>query len=230
MSVLVGSKLLDRLNDPNPEKRLVVGPILEPTEQITASQASIDVRLGCDFRLAAASNIGVLDEFADSPANHFADLARVYHHLYVPLGDSVTIHPHQLILGLTLEYIRLPGDLMAYVVGRSSFGRLGLIIATAIGVHPHFFGALTLELRNLGEAPVRLYPGQTIAQLFFHVLDPAERDNPLWPDVKEKVGQYTPAKDFIPGRLSTGTTTSHLAERRRAQMKYLRKMSGDFSE
>jgi hypothetical protein len=78
MSVLVGKELLNRLNDPQAERRLVVGPILEPTEQMSASQASIDVRLGCDFRLAAASNIGVLDEFADPPANHFADLSRVY--------------------------------------------------------------------------------------------------------------------------------------------------------
>lgn len=229
MSVLVGQKLLDKLNEPDPEKRLVVGPILEPTEQITASQASIDVRLGCDFRLAAASNIGVLDEFAETPGNHFSDLARVYNHLYVPMGDSVTIHPHQLILALTLEYIRLPSDLMAYVIGRSSFGRLGLIIATAIGIHPHFFGALTLELRNLGEVPVRLYPGQTIAQLFFHELDPRERTEPLWPDVNEKVGQYSPAKDFIPGHLSTELTARHLKELRKNQIGFMRRMAGEFT-
>jgi dCTP deaminase len=119
---------------------------------------------------------------------------------------------------------------MAYVVGRSSFGRLGLIIATAIGVHPHFFGALTLELRNLGEAPVRLYPGQTIAQLFFHELDPSDRPEPLWKDVHNKVGQYTPAKDFIPGRLSTEATTTHLADLRIDQIRFGRRMNGDFSE
>jgi dCTP deaminase len=171
-------------------------------------------------------NIGVLDEFADPPANHFADLARVYQQLYVPLGDAVTIHPHQLILALTLEYIRLPSDLMAYVVGRSSFGRLGLIIATAIGVHPHFFGPLTLELRNLGEVPVRLYPGQTIAQLFFHELDPPERKEPLWQDVKEKIGQYSPAKDFIPGRLSSDLTSEHLRKLRQKQILAERKLRG----
>jgi dCTP deaminase len=226
MSVLVGQKLLDRLNELDAEKRLVVGPVLEPTEQITASQASIDVRLGCDFRLAAASNIGVFDEFADPPANHFADLARVYQQLYVPLGDAVTIHPHQLILALTLEYIRLPSDLMAYVVGRSSFGRLGLIIATAIGVHPYFFGPLTLELRNLGEVPVRLYPGQTIAQLFFHELDPPDRKTPLWKDVKEKVGQYLPSNDFIPGRLSTDATASRLRRLRERRVAAERELRG----
>jgi dCTP deaminase len=144
----------------------------------------------------------------------------------VPLGDAVTIHPHQFILGVTLEYIRLPSDLMAYVVGRSSFGRLGLIIATAIGVHPHFFGALTLELRNLGEAPVRLYPGQTIAQLFFHELKPPERPQPLWTDVTEKVGQYSPAKDFIPGRLSGDVTTEHLRRLRQKRMDSERKLRG----
>jgi dCTP deaminase len=218
MSVIVGQRLLDRLNERDAERRLVVGPLLEPVEQLSASQASIDVRLGCDFRLAAASNIGVFDEFAEPPANHFADLARVYQHLYVPLGEAVTLHPHQFILALTLEYIRLPSDLMAYVIGRSSFGRLGLIIATAIGVHPHFFGPLTLELRNLGEVPVRLYPGQTIAQLFFHELDPPDRQTPLWPDVPQKVGQYLPSNDFIPGRLSTDTTAERLRALKRRRV------------
>lgn len=227
MSVLVGQRLLDLLTHPDVSKRLIVGPILEPSEQITASQASIDIRLGCDFRLASPTNIGVLDEFAEPPANHFVDLGRVYQQLYVPLGDGVTIHPHQLMLALTLEYVRLPANIMAYVVGRSSFGRLGLIIATAIGVHPNFFGALTLELRNLGEVPVRLYPGQTIAQLFFHELNPEERRETLWPDAAEKVGQYSPATDFIPGRLSSESTATKLKHLRDRRMKNNQLLDGN---
>ena len=98
MSVLTGGALLKRLMDENPATRLVVGPLLEPVEQIREAQASIDVRLGCDFRLASAANIGVLDELAPSPSNHFGDLAGVYQHFYVPLGGDVTVHPHQMML------------------------------------------------------------------------------------------------------------------------------------
>lgn len=87
---------------------------------------------------------------------------------YVPLGGSLIIHPHQFILAAILEYIRLPPDLMSYVIGRSTSGRLGLIVATAVGIQPGFAGTLTLELRNLGETPPTLYPGQAIGQLFFH--------------------------------------------------------------
>jgi dCTP deaminase len=191
------------------ERRLVVGPLLEPTEQLAGSQASIDVRLGCDFRLASAANIGVLDEFADAPSNAFVDLPRLYTNLYIPIGGGITIHPHQLLLAHTLEYIRLPEDLMAYVVGRSSFGRLGLIIATAIGVHPGFYGPLTLEIRNLGEAPLRLYPGQTIAQLFFHELSPAKQER-MWPGTDEKIGQFSPSNEPVPSRISSKRTSSRL--------------------
>lgn len=56
-------------------------------------------------------------------------------------------------------------------MGRSSWGREGLVIATATGVHPGYSGILTLELTNLGEIPLRLYPGIAIAQLFVHTVD-----------------------------------------------------------
>jgi len=64
----------------------------------------------------------------------------------------------------------LPRDLAAFVVGRSSWGRLGLVVATAIGVHPGYRGIITLELTNLGEVPILLYPGWPIAQVFFQTL------------------------------------------------------------
>ncbi len=200
----------------DPEKRLVVAPLLEPTEQLSGSQASVDVRLGCDFRLASAANINVLDELADAPTNPFVDLPRLYTNLYVPLGGGVSIHPHQLILAQTLEYIRLPQDLMAYVVGRSSFGRLGLIVATAVGVHPSFYGPLTLEIRNLGEAPLRLYPGQTIAQLFFHTLDPAGEEE-LWGKETTRIGTFAPSNDPVPNRVSSKRTSSRLRAFRKRQ-------------
>jgi dCTP deaminase len=83
-------------------------------------------------------------------------------------GEPLIIHPHQFVLARTLEFVRLPPDLCAYVVGRSSWGRRGLIVATAVIVHPGFVGPVTLELKNVGEVPLAIYPLDRVAQLAFH--------------------------------------------------------------
>ena len=70
-----------------------------------------------------------------------------------------------------MEWIRFPKKLAGYVVGKSSWGRRGLVIATAIGVHPGFSGCLTLEITNLGEMPIKIMPGMLICQLFLHDVD-----------------------------------------------------------
>jgi hypothetical protein len=84
----------------------------------------------------------------------------------------------------------------------STWGRLGLIVATAVGIQPNFAGTLTLELRNLGEAPLSLYPGQLIAQLFFHEVSGAE--------VGEGLGQYSGAVELLPRQLSPLRTHSKI--------------------
>jgi len=81
------------------------------------------------------------------------------------------LHPNQFIIGSTLEYIKLPNDVFAHIIGRSSWGRLGLIIATATLIHPGFAGVVTLELTNVGEVPISLFPGLRIAQISFHKCD-----------------------------------------------------------
>jgi len=67
-----------------------------------------------------------------------------------------------------LEWIRLPERISGYVTGRSSWGRRGLIIETAAGIHPGFSGCLALELANVGELPIALKPGMRICQIFLH--------------------------------------------------------------
>ena len=87
------------------------------------------------------------------------------------------IHPGEFVLGRTLEWVELPDDIVARIEGKSSLGRLGLIVhATAGFVDPGFKGTLTLEITNLTRVPIKLYPGLLIAQLSFMALDaPAER-------------------------------------------------------
>ena len=200
MGALSGQELKNRLTSKDLNKRLVVTPLLEPEEQLRADQASIDVRLGFDFALFSPSMYASIDEFGDSRFLAKPEaLTTIYKRAYLPLGHCLLVHPHQFVLASSLEYLRLPRDLMAYVIGRSTWGRLGLIVATAVGVQPGFAGALTLELRNLGETPLSLYPGQLVAQLFFHdVINPPEGDGGL--------GQYSGVTDIVPKRLSSPKT------------------------
>lgn len=204
MTVLSGAEIKKRLRDQNLDKRLVVSPILEEAEQLKDGNASIDLRLGCEFALVAPSEHGSIDDLSsDSPQSSKAMLARLYRKIYVPIAGPVNIHPHQFVLAQALEYLRLPMDLMAYVVGRSTWGRLGLTVATAIGVHPGYAGCLTLELRNLGETPLTLRPGQAIAQLFFHSVVSGEEPGAS--------GQYRGSVDLLPRRMSSSKTKSKLA-------------------
>ena len=97
-----------------------------------------------------------------------SQIAEYQEKYYVPFGYSFVLHPSQFVIGCTLEYVSLPEDVCALVVGRSSWGRLGLIIATASKVGPGFKGVLTLELVNLGNVPIFVYPASRIAQLVLY--------------------------------------------------------------
>jgi len=200
MAALSGKEITKRLTAIELDKRLVIGPLLEPAEQLREDQASIDIRLGFEFALVSPSSYGVIDEFVEvTDALTLPPLQSLYSKKYIPLGGKIVIHPHQFILASTLEYMRLPKDLMAYVIGRSTWGRLGLIVATAVGVQPGYAGSLTLELRNLGETPLTLYPGEAIAQLFFHSVDGVDLN-------AQAPGQYSGITDILPREMSSGQT------------------------
>lgn len=144
--------------------RLVVTPLLDPINQI--GDSSVDVRLGNEFVLIRKRTFGTLN--LEKPENIQDNIAKYQEKLRIELRKPFILHPGQLVLGSTLEYIRLPNDIACYVIGRSSWGRLGLVIATASAVAPNFRGCVTLELINHGEVPLVLYPGIRIAQLVLH--------------------------------------------------------------
>ena len=146
------------------ENRLFVTPLLHEG-QVGAS--SVDVRLGTEFlQLRRTTGAGL------NPRSNDEDRTEeMFERIVVPLGEGMWLHPRHFVLAATLEYLRLPSDIGAYVVGRSSWGRVGLIVATAIMAHPGFTGCLTLELVNEGDSPIRLYPGMRIAQLALDQLD-----------------------------------------------------------
>jgi dCTP deaminase len=163
--ILSAEKIRELLDNPPQrlEDRLVISPLLDVEKQIKPGTASVDVRLGQRFHIPLRAKLSQLDLLSPT---HQADLLKYKDDTFVPIGDYFVLHPGQFVLGETLEWVHLPKNLTAFVVGKSTWGRDGLIIATAIGVHPNFSGILTLEISNVGEIPIYLYPGLAIAQLF----------------------------------------------------------------
>lgn len=142
---------------------LVVTPILDDMQ---IGDASIDVRLGPDIIVSRRAT-GVT-AFDPSDAQAFEDgLRRRQQYVRRGIGDPFHLQPGEFVLARTLEYISLPDDVSAEALGRSSWGRLGLTIATATLVQPGFKGTITLELANVGNTPIVLEVGLSIAQLVF---------------------------------------------------------------
>jgi dCTP deaminase len=160
MSVLSKKTLwerIHRIDDP-----LAISPLLDPAQ---VQAASIDVRIGHQFIVLQRAAVSHVDPSESSLLTR--SLHRTQQKVRVQTRQKFVIHPRQLVLAATLEYISMPKDLAAMVEGRSSWGRLGLIIATACSVAPGFKGCITLELVNDGEVPIVLRPGMRIAQLVF---------------------------------------------------------------
>ncbi len=158
------AKLLDKgKDDLDP---LVIVPEPDLKELGKSGAASVDLRLGTWFLTFRQVRESLLDVTKGKKSRSIAEKLTKMH--YVPFGKSFILHPRSFVLGITLEWVRLKKNLAGIVTGRSSWGRRGLIIATATGVHPGFTGCLTLELTNLGEIPIAIEPGMAICQLFLH--------------------------------------------------------------
>ena len=161
MSVLAKTILLERLRDTTD---FFVTPILDENQ---IGPSSIDIRLHKEFIIFRKSqresvNLHISDKAAWRVALHeFQERVRF------SFNDQFVLHPGELVLGGSLEYISLPTNVFATVEGKSTLGRLGLIIATATSISPGFKGCITLEIVNEGEIPIVVKPGQLIGQLVF---------------------------------------------------------------
>ena len=140
--------------------------VLEPWDAGLVQPASVDLRLGDSFRVFHNHRTTAID-LREPPTNLTEEVT----------AEMFVIHPGEFVLGVTAEHVELPDDVVARIEGKSSIGRLGLIVhATAGFVDPGFRGTLTLEITNLTRVPIKLYAGLPIAQLSFMALDaPAER-------------------------------------------------------
>ena len=141
---------------------------LEPFESSMVQPSSIDVRLDRFFRTFENHRYPHIDPAEDQP-----DLTREVE----PEGDEPFIlHPGEFVLGSTYEVVTLPDDVAARLEGKSSLGRLGLLTHSTAGfIDPGFSGHVTLELANVANLPIKLWPGMKIGQLcFFRLSSPAE--------------------------------------------------------
>jgi dCTP deaminase len=142
---------------------------IDPFDPSCVQPASVDIRLDRFFRVFSSSKHPYID--LKRPLDDITELVDV------AKGDAFILHPGQFVLGSTRERIRLANDLVSRVEGKSSLGRLGLLIHSTAGfIDPAWDGAITLELSNVNNIPITLYPGMRIGQLsFFGLSSPAER-------------------------------------------------------
>jgi dCTP deaminase len=132
-----------------------INPAPDMESQLGA--CSIDLRLGDEFRVFERARTAFID-----PRNgiNWDEFTRV---VTVPEGEPFIMHPQELVLAATIEEIGLPADMLGRLEGRSSLGRLGIIVhGTAPMFFPGFVGRCVLELGNIGPMPVALYPGMRI--------------------------------------------------------------------
>jgi dCTP deaminase len=143
--------------------------VIRPWDDSMVQPASVDLRLGDSFRVFHNHRIQTID-IAAPPS----DLTE---QVVIGEDDEFVIHPGEFVLGRTAEWVELPDDIVARIEGKSSLGRLGLIVhATAGFVDPGWAGTLTLEITNFNSVPIVLRPGFPIAQLSLMSLDaPAAR-------------------------------------------------------
>ena len=139
---------------------LVVAPLEDPDLQI--QPASIDLRLGREFLEFERTNIPCIHPNSEQEVDEYVSETEVAED-----GEFI-LHPGDFVLGTTIERVEIPADLIAHVEGRSSLGRLAIVVhATAGLADPGYRGQITLELSNLGAAPVALSPGMRVSQLTF---------------------------------------------------------------
>lgn len=168
------------LSDKDIRKFLEEGKIkIEPIDlEKQIMPVGIDLRLGNDFKLFKTSH----ESHIDPSKTNLEDSTQL---VRVEDGKNFMLHPREFVLGVTKEYVQLPDNIAARIDGRSSLGRLGIIVHSTAGhVDPGFSGKLTLEITNIGKLPVSIYPGMKFCSLIFE-----ETSSPVEKPYS-KIGKY----------------------------------------
>jgi dCTP deaminase len=207
--MLSGANIASLLDQEDVADPFVIAPKPDTNQLKKSGEAAVDLRLGTWFLTLRRSAHAVLqmnrsptrtDESAPAHARAFSDMR------YVPFGGTFVLHPRSFVLAITMEWIRMTCRHGGYVMGKSSWGRRGLVIETAPGVHPGFSGCLTLELANVGEIPIELTPGARICQLFVHVLEGGGADSSV-------EGRFTGRRQPILGQIAADPFLEKLSKK-----------------
>ncbi len=155
------------LSDGSLREQIATGRlVIDPFDDELVQPASVDVRLGRQFRVMRNSRMTHIDPMVSNDA--------LMETVEVPDGEPFVLHPGEFALGHTAETFGLPDDVVGIVNGKSSLGRLGVQVhATAGFVDPGFDGVIVLELSNVATLPILLRPGMKVAQMVFQRLDRA---------------------------------------------------------
>lgn len=149
------------LSDRTIKEQLESGRIeIDPLDPELIQPSSVDLKLGDDFRVFRNSRYPYIDPSVEQPG--------LTEHIVASAEEPFILHPGEFALGVTLERIALPDDIVGRLEGKSTLGRLGLMIHSTAGyVDPGFDGYLTLELSNVSNLPILLRPGMRIGQITF---------------------------------------------------------------
>jgi dCTP deaminase len=147
---------------PSQMKEIDQVPMIEPFDESQVEPASYDVRLGNDFKIFQRDKTIGID---------FAQPADITRHVRIEDGDYLTLHPGEFVLGVTREVVHMPNGIVSRIEGKSSVGRLGLMVHVTAGfIDPGFNGPITLEMYGVHPLALMLRPGIKIAQLSFHTM------------------------------------------------------------
>lgn len=162
--------------------------VIDPYDEDSIQPSSYDLHLSSKFVVFDNHNTDIIDVKIKPNNTRMLDLKD---------KDYFIIHPNNFVLSATVEKIKIPRYLVSRIEGKSSIGRLGLIVhATAGYVDPGFEGTLTLEMFNLSSVPIKIYVGMKIAQLsFFEMKSPASK---AYGEYKNKYqGQLDPTESML---------------------------------
>lgn len=146
--------------------------VITPTPDLDTQlqPASLDLRLGYDFQTFNYTRQALIDPADSATFEHLTTLTQLED------GERFIVHPGEFVLATTLERIEIPPNLLARLEGRSSIGRIGIVIHSTAGyVDPGFQGKITLEISNLGKIAVALYPRMRICQIAFEEMSSSVR-------------------------------------------------------
>ena len=158
------------LSDRDIKRAVRAGRLLvEPYREEAVQPVSLDLTLGSKLRVFRSERYHLIDVKQEMP-----NLTEV---VEVDEINPFILHPGAFVLGITAEWLRLPADLMGRLDGKSSLGRLGLLVHSTAGfIDPGFQGGIVLEFSNISPLPITLYAGMPIAQIsFYQTSSPAER-------------------------------------------------------